>query len=353
MALQDYPLLARQSLTLALVVAAVMAGCTPQATNQPPAPASAKPTTGTESAEEPLPAAAVDSDLASDDQAAIENLLDTEALEAYLPSDLINDGGVILYRTFAAPEDREDRKEKVAIAQASRTGPADPPDVWGRRIKEGGAKFRQLKLRKETGEGNKKGALVTLRYPMRGVFAYKYPNAKAVATPFVQTFRRDFRFVADEKGWMLASVSPIQYESQGGHSGLEFASVAVYRSNETTPAFPALDTLDKFLSTDAMPAFKAGEALRLEVQLKTARQKDAFVFAHLVGNAERNRQQLRDDGQEGDREAGDGIYTHSFTMPAKAGLRHLGIDILDPVSFTQGGAYRSNALGLTFRVEAP
>lgn len=352
MVLQDYPLLARQSLTLALVVAAIMTGCQAQPASQPTPQPTAQPT-GAEAVDEALPAASVDSDLASEDQAAIVNLLDTEALEAYLPSDLINDGGVILYRTLAAPK-ADERKEKVAITQTNRVeAPAEPPEIWGRRIQEGGARFRQLKLRKDTADGNKKRAVATLRYPMRGLFAYKYPNAKAVSTPFVQTFKRDFRFVADEKGWALAEVSPIQYESKAGHSGLEFASLAVYRGSESTPAFTPLNTLDRFLGTGALPAFQPGETIRVEVMLQTARNKDAFVFAHLVGNAERNRQQLRDDGLEGDRVAGDGIYTRSITLPDSPGLRHFGVDILAPSSFAPGGAYRSNALGMTFRVEAP
>lgn len=359
MALQDYPLLSRQSLTLAVLTAALLAGCQPQATNPPPLAASPMPTAPGESvapaAEETLPPATVDSDLAMEDQAAIENLLDTEALEAYMPSDLINDGGVILYRTMAASRagDRKDAEnEKVTIAQAGRA-PAEPPEIWGRQIKEGGSRFRQLQLRREPGQGNQKGARVTLRFPMRGVFAYKYPGAQAVSKPFIQTFRRDFRFTGDENGWTLASVSPIQYESRAGHSGLEFASVAVYRGTETTPAFEPLNTLDRFLPIAELPTFKAGEALRVEVQLATARQKDAFVFAHLVGNAERSRQALRDDGLEGDRVAGDGIYTRLVNAPATAGLRHFGVDILSPGAFTPGGAYRANALGMTFRVEAP
>jgi hypothetical protein len=305
---------------------------------------------------EALPAAAVDSDLESGDQTAIENLLNSEALEAYLPSDLINDGGVILYQTLAARETKQEKdgadKDATPVAIADDTAPAQPPARWVRQnIERSG---RQAQLRRLGNGGSDRRAQVVVRYDQRGQFVYQDPTDSKGARRknFRQKFERVLRFGLKGGEWTLLDFSPVRMENKDGQSGLDVQSLQVFQPGAASAAV-SLTTFDRFVTPAEVPTFKPGETLRAEVTMKSRKGSAAFLFAHVVGTNDRAKQRLMDDGTNGDRVAGDGVYTGSFVVPGGAGMRHFGIDVLDPVVFTPKGKYNSNTLGLTFKVKAP
>ncbi|MFP5501966.1 MAG: choice-of-anchor X domain-containing protein [Candidatus Sericytochromatia bacterium] len=311
----------------------------------------------------PLPEATVDSDLAPDDAAAIENLLDSEQILAYLPADLINDGGVILYQTLAVPDGPpgDEGGEPVRTTQtgsdaADAGGPpaaSAPPVSWKRLEGERGG--RQLVLRRQdaTQAGVEKRAQVVVRYPMRGELAYREsPSSEPVRKRYTQMFQRVFVFQLQENRWRLSRLSPIHMESQGGRSGLEIASFRAFATGSETAALTLTDR-DRLIAPEEAPVFRPGQSIRVEAEVDSNRRGEFFVFAHLAGRSDRSRQLLVDDGTNGDRLAGDGIYSGTFAVPATEGLRHFALDVIDATTFTPGGLYRSNSLGLTFRVQAP
>ena len=360
--------LRRLALLTALV--SVLAACQAgePAVNKPPVPTAATaapPSEATEvpsvvasqpvvEAASPLPEATVDSDLAPDDQTAIEQLLDSEQIQAYLPADLINDGGVILYQTLAMGDDREATPVRTSQTNTSDAAsgpptPSAPPASWKRLEGERGG--RQLELRRQ--DGAEKRARVVVRYPMRGELAYRESaGSTPVRKRYTQTFQRVFVFQLQENRWRLSQLSPVHMESQGGRSGLEIASFQAFAAGSDTPALTLTDR-DRLIGPEEMPTFAPGQGVRLEAAVDNARRGEFFVFAHLAGRADRSRQRLVDDGTQGDRVAGDGIYSGTFAVPATEGMRHFGLDVIDASTFTPGGLYRSNALGLTFRVQAP
>lgn len=359
--------LRRVALLTALVslLAACQAG--EQAVNKPPVPTAATEAPPSDAAEtpsvvasqpaveaaSPLPEATVDSDLAPEDQTAIEQLLDSEQIQAYLPADLINDGGVILYQTLAMRDDREATPVRTSQtntpdAASGPPTPSAPPASWKRLEGERGG--RQLELRRQDGE---KRARVVVRYPMRGVLAYRESaGSTPVRQRYTQTFQRVFVFHLQENRWRLSQLSPVHMESQGGRSGLEITSFQAFAAGSDTPALTLTDR-DRLIGPEEMPTFAPGQSVRLEAAIDNTRRGEFFVFAHLAGRTDRSRQRLVDDGTQGDRVAGDGLYSGTFAVPATEGMRHFALDVIDASTFTLGGKYRSNALGLTFRVQAP
>ncbi|MDB5099946.1 MAG: hypothetical protein JWM80_4367 [Cyanobacteria bacterium RYN_339] len=301
-------------------------------------PASAAPTALPTSTPSAQPSASVDSDLAQDDEAAVESLLDSDELKGYLPNDLIHDGGVILYQTLGLGAAA---RQKLGCA-----GPADPPEIWKRQGEGGDG--RQLHVRKVAGQPGV--AIAEIKYPDHGTFVYK-DGGTAVRKKFVETFRRQIQLERTGKQWRPTALSPITVESQGGKSGLDLQAVNVFRPGTASAALSfAAD--DRMVSLkDPLPAFQAGSSVRVEVEVTDKQACDLFVFAYLVGGNDRTRQRLFDDGTNGDRTAGDGLYTGTFVIPATPGARHLAVDVLEPTVFTPGGVYRSNVVGMTFQVE--
>ncbi|MNS97421.1 hypothetical protein D3C72_1317510 [compost metagenome] len=178
-------------------------------------------------------------------------------------------------------------------------------------------------------------------------------NGREVAKQFNQLFTRTFRFKLENDKWQLAELTPLQHESQGGRSGVDISRVALYQGDAAQPLHELTGDMDRPIAPTDIPTVAPGASVRLEV---TATQKNGvapFVYAYVVGQTDRARVALRDDGTLGDRTAGDGIFSGAVTVPSTPGLRHLGIDVLNPAAFQPAGLVRSNGLGLSFRVQAP
>jgi hypothetical protein len=289
-----------------------------------------------------LPTAGIDSDLDQADEAAVESLIDSADIKALLTADLIHDGGVILYQTLASKDNIAARRPRAGCG-----GVDAPPDQWKRQSQEKGG--RQLKLRRVPGANGQ--AVVDYTQVSRGLLTYRDADGPA-RKAFVETATRRMKLARHGSKWELAGVSPLVIAAKNGKAGLDLTSVAVFRSGSATPAF-GFDGDDKVLKLDGeIPAFATGETLRVECDVTDKQGCQAFIYAHLVGASDRTRQQLYDDGTNGDRVADDGIYSGNFVLPATPGQRHIAIEVLDPSTFAAGGLYRSNGVAMNFRVEA-
>lgn len=346
-------------LPAALALVAAISGC-PVTSQAPAAPVNAvqseaPPANQPQTPPLTLASPAVDSDLDAEDNAAIENLLDSDDMEAYMPSDLIHDGGVILFRTMATRKDAADRvlpgANVVATAEADVTL-AEPPQDWRRT--EGRRGGRQLTLRKEGG-GEQPGILskrarVVVKYGVAGQLIFN-TNGRRVTKPFSQQFSRTFKFKLNDARWQLDELTPLQHESQGGRSGIDLDQVALYAAGENKPRAEVVKE-ERFISPDQVPTFAPGESVRLEVKATQKKDAPVFVYAYMVGGTDRSRMLLKDDGTLGDAKAGDGIHTATFAVPTTAGLRHFGVDVINAAAFQPAGLVRSNGLGISFRVQA-
>jgi hypothetical protein len=347
-------------LPAAVALALAVTGCLAQGQAvTPPAPSAAPTSSANLGTMSPGPAVtelppvmtppAIDSDLDAEDNAAIENALNSDELSAYMPADLIHDGGVILFRTLANKDDGGPKK-----AQTETAATTEAPNDWRRvESRKGG---RQLNMRREAPTEptavSIRRAKVQVRYNVAGRFIVK-ANGREVTKQFNQLFTRTFRFKLESDRWQLADLTPLQHESQGGRSGVDISRVAVYQGDAAQPLHELTGDMDQPIAPDQIPTVAPGASVRLEV---TASQKNGvapFVYAYVVGATDRARVALRDDGTLGDRTAGDGVYAGTITVPATPGLRHLGIDVLNPAAFQPAGLVRSNGLGLSFRVQAP
>lgn len=360
------PVTFRFAIPSLVATAALAAGCVlqapppaPQATMAPvasatnPAPTTpATSGTGGMATDQPVAIAspAVDSDLPADDNAALQSVVDSDQLSAYLPSDLIHDGGVILFRTMAV----DDRAAGATTTTTSDAEPDQPPSDWkrsdGKRV--GG---RKLEIRGEgngqVGTASLRQARMTVRYAIAGSLDYRGAAGRQIHKAFTETYNRTFKFKFDDNRWQLDKLSPLRLESEGGHGGLDLERVQVFANTQDQP-LTEVNNQDRFDNPSEVPAVKPGDSLRIEA---TARKTDAgklFVFAYLVGGADRARMMLVDDGTQGDKKAGDGIYTGTVIVPAAEGLRHVAVDAIDGSSFTAGGRYRSEGVAATFNVKA-
>jgi hypothetical protein len=340
----------------ALALVAAISGCPVNPTPAAP-PANAVQSEAPPTQQPPVPVTlaspSIDSDLDAEDNAAIENLLDSDDMEAYMPADLIHDGGVILFRTMATRKDTADRPTPVAVADADASLAVAPPEDWRRT--EGRRGGRQLTLRKEAGSDQStilsgKRARVVVKYGVAGQLIFN-TNGRRVAKPFSQQFSRTFKFKLAEARWQLDELTPLQHESQGGRSGIDLDHVALYGAGEDKPrAEVAKD--ERFISPADVPTFAPGESVRLEVKATQKKDAPVFVYAYMVGGTDRSRMLLKDDGTLGDEKAGDGIHTATFAVPTTPGLRHFGVDVINAAAFQPAGLVRSNGLGLSFRVQA-
>lgn len=345
----------------ALALVAAISGCpvTNQTPVAPPANAVQSEAPSTAPPLSPpltLASPAIDSDLDAEDNAAIENLLDSDDMEAYMPADLIHDGGVILFRTMATRKDTADRAVPgatvVATAEAETSLSAEPPQDWRRT--EGRRGGRQLVLRKEGG-GDQPGILskrarVVVKYGVAGQLIFN-TNGRRVAKPFSQQFSRTFKFKLADARWQLDELTPLQHESQGGRSGIDLDHVALYGAGEDKPRAEAVKE-ERFIAPSEVPTFAPGESVRLEVKATQKKDAPVFVYAYMVGGTDRSRMLLKDDGTLGDAKAGDGIHTATFAVPTTPGLRHFGVDVINAAAFQPAGLVRSNGMGLSFRVQA-
>jgi hypothetical protein len=342
-------------LPAALALVAAISGCPTNPTPAAP-PANAAPSEAPSTNQPPpltLASPSIDSDLDAEDNAAIENLLDSDTMEAYMPADLIHDGGVILFRTMATRKDTADRAVPVTTAEADASLAVAPPEDWRRT--EGRRGGRQLTLRKEAGSEQPtvlsgKRARVVVKYGVAGQLVFN-TNGRRVAKPFSQQYSRTFKFKLADARWQLDELTPLQHESQGGRSGIDLDHVALYAAGEDTPrAEVAKD--ERFISPSDVPTFAPGESVRLEVKATQKKDAPVFVYAYMVGGTDRSRVLLKDDGTLGDAKAGDGIHTATFAVPTTPGLRHFGVDVINAAAFQPAGLVRSNGLGISFRVQA-
>jgi hypothetical protein len=342
----------------------------------------------------PLAAASLDSDLDTADNEAIQALLDSAELQALLPSDLIHDGGVILYRVLGEAATSvgvraQQSEPQIAIATprppvldqepltraggnapapgvsralpTSEAGVLTEPDAFNRkREARSGAQIRIRRVACPPDElmcraGDR--AEVVVRYISRGVITLgPQAGANTQKRRYQEVFQRVLVVAraADRKRWQLVSVGAIELQSDAEALPWQLRAVRLYEGDAQVPLL-AQEAPFLPLRADALPVSRAGQPLRIEAQLmpKVNLPKRLVVFAHLVGMGDRAKVALRDDGRMPDRIANDGIFTTRFVMPPGSGIRTLGLELVDGAILQEpsGPMRGSRTVGISLRVQ--
>ena len=326
---------------------ASQAPASPAATAGTPSP-TAIPTAAAIDPADPLPSPSTDSDLAPAEQAAVEQALASEDLLAYLPSELIHDGGVVLYRTMAL-----DNENKPSAAPAAGKKPLGPPPAWARKG-DGARSGPQLVLRRDCAdpaacaEGDRP-VRATVRYQEKGVFTFR-DEAGVLQTKRYGALSSRVLLLRPTGGtYALAAASPISVTTSGGRAKLEIAQVSFFGKGSAPIA--VLRDEGAPAPVASQPRVVGTDLSRVEVDLVDREAGEAFVFLTLPGQDPKKRLMLLDDGLGVDQVAGDGRFSGQFVVPNRPGVQHAVIDVVDPKSFLPAGAYRSNSLGFSFRVD--
>lgn len=294
-----------------------------------------------------LASASVDTDLPQDDETAIESLVDSDEVKAYLPATLIHDGGVILYQLLGAGLAPMEAVASDAAGRKACAGPAAPPDAWSRSTTAIGK--HQLRVRRVP--GTKDQATVKVTWQDSGTLDYRSTSQSGrTRKRIVEDNVRSLQLQRTGSSWHVTGLTPIAVTSDGGHAGLDLQQVRIYHGQDTKPTLD-FDEQAPMLPLGSGELLAApGDTLRVEVEVTDKKACPIFVFAHLVGGASHTRQRLLDDGTQGDVSSGDGVYSGLFVVPATQGLYHIAVDTLLPSSFQSGGVYRANGLGMSFTV---
>ena len=295
---------------------------------------------------DPLPSASIDSDLAADEQQAVEELLTSDDVLAFLPSELIHDGGVVLYRTLAADDVRRQTGPEQPINR-----PLGPPPPWVRA--DGGRSGALVTLRQDCPPGEdctqgQRPVRATVRYQQKGTFQYRGPEG-LISKTFGALFSRVMVLKHDDGKYALDQVSPIAVTTTGGRRNLEIAQLSFF-GKPPQPLYVA-QRADLTIPLDHQPRVVGGDRARVEVDLVNRELGSAFVFLSQLGRGPTGRIQLLDDGRGVDRVAGDGRFSGEFVVPNRPGVQHAVIDVIDPRSFLENHPFRSNSLGISYRVD--
>lgn len=311
----------------------------------PSVPAAAEPSYAPPEPGAELPPAFTYSDVEPAEQAAVEQAIATDPdLSAYLPADLIHDGGVVLFRLLQAPLPAPKPPANVGGPIAPNTT-LGPPPPWTRTItaKSG----TQLILRKGCLDGvdcavGMRPVRATVQVLQRGEL-----RVNDQSKPYGELVRRQIVLRPRDGTLVLAEVSPLTVETQGGRSGLDLKQVTVFEAGGGR-VFGLTDFM-KPTRIEEEPRLAAGQRLRVEVEVETRRPGTTFVFASRAGNPA-DRVLLRDDGKGADKLAGDFRFSGEFFAASTAGLQHLAIEVIDPVSYLDRKAYRAFSVAIAYRV---
>ncbi len=131
-------------------------------------------------------------------------------------------------------------------------------------------------------------------------------------------------------GWVVASITPAEFYCGPAETQEVFVTaMRLYRDGDL---LLSLDDPDTFLDVAAdLPDLAEGDFLRLEVEAihqNPTHVPEFFVYAH--GPLPTwPRHIMYDDGQFGDLEAGDGIYTYEWYAEATNEHRVIAADVID------------------------
>jgi hypothetical protein len=176
--------------------------------------------------------------------------------------------------------------------------------------------------------------------------------------PFEDTVIRHAEFIHKPWGWKLIALSPVEL-TLTDHSAQTVWIGSITASVHDAIVWSAENPATLFSVPERIPAFSPGEEVLVEAEiLRTGDsiwQPSEFVFLHRPGRTifgRRARDIMFDDGTNGDRFAGDGIYSRTYTIGPHAGRHFAAVDVIDAATFMEQNApYNSGAWGMPYIVE--
>lgn len=251
---------------------------------------------------------------------------------------------------FVAEED----SSETASVMAKTTDDIIPRAFW-RRVKIRRTGLGVTKIGEDT-------AIAHLTFRMNGylVILTRVNNQPVRYFKELQhTFQRKVRFVRNPEDsisyWRRESLTPAFGVSDGGTMQLNGPVVIQINRDGVLSTLTISDPLSTYIPFAQLPAWGPGDVIKIEMPVMNATAGDQPVgWAHRgrLGNMlSRLRTSFRDDGQNGDQTAGDGIYTAQWTAVNTTVIGpHIGfVDFFTHSSlFTTDGAYNSIALMFPF-----
>ncbi|MEB3329876.1 MAG: hypothetical protein VKQ33_11650 [Candidatus Sericytochromatia bacterium] len=323
----------------------------PAASLPPPSPL-APPTAGpvddpgTFDLSQPLPAAGLDSTLEASEDTLVSAALASDELAGFLLTELVHDGGVVLFRTLAGPVASAGRQPEP---EGSRKAPARRKAPVQRRLERKGE--RQLTLRQacegdaacRSGQRRVKAEVV-----VRQVVRAQVTDAAGSNTTqrYAEVFRRDLVLRPVAGKMALDAVGPASLRSAADGRGLDVREVTASLA-DGTPLL-AWRTGDRPTPVAQLPQLPPGAALRVRVRLEGTRPGGRVVLASFPGQAWDDRVVLVASGLD----PTEGDFSGTITVPSRPGASHLLVEAVDARGLEVAGSYRSVGLGFSARIGA-
>ena len=176
--------------------------------------------------------------------------------------------------------------------------------------------------------------------------------------PFEDLVTRYAQFIKKPWGWVLTAISPVEFAlSERDRQSVFIDSLRAYADSQLIWEATAPSTL--YTVTAGLPIFSSGDEVRVEATVLNTSgsgwEPPLFVFLHRPGPGiagRRTRDIMFDDGTNGDRIPGDGIYTRLYTIGPCRGRHFAAVDVIDAATFTElQTPYDSGAWGMPYIVE--
>lgn len=163
--------------------------------------------------------------------------------------------------------------------------------------------------------------------------------------------RPDFR-----RGWRLVAVSPVEirlFPDEAGPRTVAITRVTAYVDGEVR--FDVDDPAKVLRLGDGFATFSPGERAHVEASVRNqdaeGGARETRVFLHHDGK----REEMFDDGSNGDMIAGDGVFTREYEIGERPGVHHAAVDAIDAETFADETTpnYDSNTWGVPYLVARP
>jgi hypothetical protein len=181
-----------------------------------------------------------------------------------------------------------------------------------------------------------------------------------LGNPLEKTFRhvrtRRGTFTRESSGWRLTQISPVD-------ASLEDAAqqtVQIQKVSASVNGSVVWETTSSSLLFDVpsgIPTFAPETEVLVEVEVSNSNASGcdpaSYVFLHRPGAFGRVRDLMYDDGAtEGDKVAGDGIFSRAYTIGNAVGRHFAVVDLIDAATFKdQTTPYNATAWGMPYLVE--
>ncbi len=177
---------------------------------------------------------------------------------------------------------------------------------------------------------------------------------------FFDTLTRHAELIKGFDGWQLSKISPLDISLiDPAQQTVHIQWVRASANGEI--AWEALSSSQLFEVPEGISTFSPGTVVLVEVKVTntniTACAQDSFVFLHHPGGPPDKprmmaRDMMFDDGiYGGDKTAGDGIFSRTYTIGPVPGRYFATIDVIDVETFMgESTPYNSTAWGMPFIV---